>query len=207
MNRVGPRLFGFLLAGSAVLIAGCPKEETKVDETVTVLMETSKGDITIELNAGKAPITVKNFLSYVDDGFYDGTIFHRVIGTPYADRDFMIQGGGMEPGMLEKQPKPTIKNESYNGLLNKRGTIAMARTNDPDSASSQFYINVADNPPLDRSRTSPGYCVFGKVVDGMDVVDKIKTVRTTTKRRDRHEYENVPVEDVIIKSIRRVDKD
>ena len=122
MNRVGPRLFGFLLAGSAVLIAGCPKEETKVDETVTVLMETSKGDITIELNAGKAPITVKNFLSYVDDGFYDGTIFHRVIGTPYADRDFMIQGGGMEPGMLEKQPPARRQNTLHRTVLEGAGT-------------------------------------------------------------------------------------
>ena len=170
-----------------------------MDTTVVVVMETSMGDITIELNAAKAPITVKNFLGYVDDGFYDGTIFHRVMPT------FMIQGGGMEPGMKEKQTKPTIKNESFNALQNKRGTIAMARTSAPDSASSQFFINVTDNGFLDKAQAQDrvGYCVFGKVIDGMDIVDKIRVVRTTT----RGHHENVPVDDVIIKSIRRVEKE
>jgi peptidyl-prolyl cis-trans isomerase B (cyclophilin B) len=195
MNRVGARALALLLVVSSVLISGCPKEESKVDETVTVLMETSMGDVTIELNATKAPITVKNFLSYVDDGFYDGTLFHRVISN------FMIQGGGMEPGMQEKRTKPTIKNESFNGLLNKRGTVAMARTPAPDSASSQFFINVTDNSFLDKAQAKDrvGYCVFGKVIDGMEVVDKIRYVKTGAN--------DVPVEDVIIKSIRRVDKD
>ncbi|MFL5330990.1 MAG: peptidylprolyl isomerase [Gemmataceae bacterium] len=164
-----------------------------------VVMETSMGNIKIELFEDKAPITVKNFLSYVDDKFYDGTIFHRVIPN------FMIQGGGMEPGMKEKKTKATIKNESSNGLKNVRGSVAMARTPDPDSASSQFYINVKDNPGLDRGKAADGfgYCVFGKVTEGMDVVDKIKAVRTKAISQD---VQDVPVEDVIIKSVRREEK-
>src|SRR5947209_12496024 len=131
----------FLAALSGVL-AGCGAENA--DKNSVVVMETSKGTIKIELFADKSPITVKNFLSYVDDKFYDGTIFHRVIS------DFMIQGGGFESGMKEKKTKDPIKNESKNGLSNKRGTIAMARTRVPDSASSQFFINVQDNDRLDR---------------------------------------------------------
>src|SRR4051812_25502023 len=131
-----------------------------------VVMETSQGTIKIELEDDKAPITVKNFLGYVDEGFYDGTIFHRVISN------FMIQGGGFEPGMKQKTTKGTIKNESTNGLSNKRGTLAMARTSAPDSATAQFFINVTDNGGLDRSRSQDGvgYCVFGQVIEGMDVV-------------------------------------
>jgi peptidyl-prolyl cis-trans isomerase B (cyclophilin B) len=158
-----------------------------------VVMETSLGTIKIELDEEKAPITVKNFLSYVDDKFYDGTIFHRVISN------FMIQGGGFEPGMKEKRTKAAIKNESPNGLSNVRGTIAMARTNALDSATAQFYINVVDNS---RGLDRPRYCVFGKVIDGMDVVDKIKEVRTG----ERGGHEDVPIDDVIIKSVRRADK-
>jgi cyclophilin family peptidyl-prolyl cis-trans isomerase len=165
--------------------------------THTVLMSTSLGDMTIELDPTKAPTTVKNFLGYVDDGFYDGTIFHRVISN------FMIQGGGFEPGMKQKANKGPIKNESTNGLSNKRGTIAMARTNVPDSATSQFFINVKDNDFLDRAQAQDGvgYCVFGKVVDGQDVVDKIKAVKTGSKGG----HGDVPVQDVVINSVRRVE--
>ena len=163
-------------------------------ESNTVVLDTSLGTIKIELDAAKAPITVKNFLSYVDDKFYDGTIFHRVISN------FMIQGGGFEPGMRQKPTKGQIKNESSNGLKNARGTVAMARTNVPDSATSQFFINLKDNTFLNKaeSQDGVGYCVFGKVIDGMDVVDKIRAVRTTTKG----DHENVPVEDVTIKSVK-----
>jgi cyclophilin family peptidyl-prolyl cis-trans isomerase len=162
-----------------------------------VIMETSMGTLKIELFEDKAPITVKNFLGYVDDKFYDGTVFHRVIP------DFMVQGGGMQPGMKEKKTKGTIKNESANGLENSRGTLAMARTSAPDSASSQFFINVKDNGFLNRnqSRDGVGYCVFGKVIEGMDVVDKIRAVRTGSKGG----HDDVPVEDVTIKSAKRAD--
>ena len=157
-----------------------------------VEIETSLGKIKVELNAEKAPITVKNFLGYVDDKFYDGTVFHRVIPT------FMIQGGGFDQNGQEKRTKEPIKNESGNGLSNTRGAIAMARTNVLDSATSQFFINVADNSRLDPAK----YCVFGKVTDGMDVVDKIKAVKTAT----RGPHGDWPTDDVVIKSIRRVDK-
>lgn len=156
-----------------------------------VKLTTNFGDITLELNADKAPITVTNFLQYVEDGFYDGVIFHRVIN------DFMIQGGGFDIDMKQKSTKDEIKNEADNGLSNDKYTIAMARTSIPDSASSQFFINVADNSFLNHTaKTSSGwgYCVFGKVVEGMDVVDKIKAVKTTTKAGHR----DVPVDAVII---------
>ncbi len=159
----------------------------------TVVLETNHGAVEVELNEEKAPQTSKNFLSYVKKGFYDGTIFHRVIDG------FMIQGGGMTPDMKEKKTDSPIKNEAQNGLKNEKGTIAMARTSDPHSASSQFFINVSDNDFLNH--TSPttagwGYAVFGKVVKGMDVVNKIKSVKTTTKSG----HSNVPVDPVIIKS-------
>ncbi|HZV07414.1 MAG TPA: peptidylprolyl isomerase [Gemmataceae bacterium] len=156
-----------------------------------VVLETSLGSIKLELDDAKAPVTVANFLSYVDDGFYNGTVFHRVIPN------FMIQGGGFEPGLKQKKTKAAIKNEAPNGLSNERGSIAMARTSDLHSATAQFFINVVENGGLD-DRRSP-YCVFGKVVEGMDVVDKIKAV--STGRRGPHE--NVPVEDVVIVSARR----
>jgi cyclophilin family peptidyl-prolyl cis-trans isomerase len=161
----------------------------------TVLIETSQGPIKVELDGDKAPVTVANFLAYVDDQFYDDTIFHRVIP------DFMIQGGGFAPGLRQKTTKAAIKNESANGLTNKRGTLAMARTNVADSATAQFFINLKDNSFLDRANAQDkvGYCVFGKVIEGMDVVDKIKGV--PTGRRGQHE--NVPAQDVTIKSIRR----
>jgi len=171
-----------------------------------VVMETSQGTIKLELFEDKAPETVKNFLSYVDDKHYDGTIFHRVIGT------FMIQGGGYTADKKEKPSKPPIKNESANGVSNSRGTIAMARETAPDSATCEFYINVVDNPRLDRAKAkdSVGYCVFGKVIEGMDTVDKIKNVRTgegTLETKSGTDKTNtVPVEDVVIKSVRRVEK-
>jgi peptidyl-prolyl cis-trans isomerase B (cyclophilin B) len=155
-----------------------------------VVLETSLGSIELELDAEKAPATVANFLSYVEDKFFDGTIFHRVIPN------FMIQGGGFEPGLKQKKTKATIRNEAPNGLSNARGTIAMARTNDLHSATAQFFINVTDNTGLD-DRRSP-YCVFGKVVRGMDVVDKIKAVKTG--RRGSHD--DVPAQDVTIVSAR-----
>ncbi|MBA4066491.1 MAG: cyclophilin [Isosphaera sp.] len=159
-----------------------------------VVMETSLGTVKIELFEDKAPVTVKNFLGYVEDKHYDGLIFHRVI------KDFMVQGGGFEPGMKQKKTKDPIKNEADNGLTNQRGTIAMARTRVADSATSQFFINVVDNKMLDRANTADkvGYCVFGRVVEGMDVVDKIRAVKTGEKEG----FDDVPVEDVVIKSVR-----
>ncbi len=154
----------------------------------------SIGNIEVKLNAEKAPLSTENFLKYVDDKFYDGTIFHRVIPN------FMIQGGGMTPGMKEKTARPSIKNEAKNGLSNKRGAIAMARTNEVDSATSQFFIDVADRKDLDyTSDESYGYAVFGEVTKGMDVVDKIVAVERTTKGG----HQDVPVADVIIKSVKR----
>jgi peptidyl-prolyl cis-trans isomerase B (cyclophilin B) len=164
-----------------------------------VLMETSMGNIKIELYEDKAPITVKNFLQYVKDGHYDNTIFHRVIDG------FMIQGGGFEPGMKQKKTRDPIKNEASNMLSNLRGTIAMARTPEPDSATAQFFINVADNVGLDRAKAADGvgYAVFGRVIEGMDIVDKIKAVETT----NRAGHQNVPTKDVVIKSVRIVENE
>ncbi len=164
-----------------------------------VLMETSMGDLKIELFKEKSPITVRNFLSYVKEGFYDGLIFHRVIAS------FMIQGGGFDENMIQKKTKFAIKNEAANGLSNKRGTLAMARTNVVDSATSQFFINVVDNDFLDnRGKTADqfGYAVFGQVVEGMDVVDAIKGVKTGNKEG----HSDVPVEPVVIKSMRSLDE-
>lgn len=167
----------------------------KKTQNPVVIMETSMGTITIELFEDKAPISVKNFLQYVEDKHYDGTIFHRVIP------DFMVQGGGFVPGMKEKKTRDPIKNESSNGLANERGTLAMARTSVPDSATAQFFINVKDNDFLDRknARDKVGYAVFGRVTAGMDVVDKIRRVPTAEKGP----HEDVPREDVLIKSVKR----
>ena len=165
--------------------------------TPVVLMETSLGTVTIELWPDKAPITVKNFLRYTDEKFYDGTVFHRVIPN------FMIQGGGFTKDMTQKKPHAPIKNEARADVPNARGTLAMARTGVIDSATSQFFVNVVDNKFLNHRDNSPrgfGYCVFGKVVEGMDVVDKIRKVKTKTV----HRYENVPAEPVVILSIRKV---
>ena len=159
-----------------------------------VKLNTNKGTITLELDAAKAPETVANFMQYAKDGFYNGTIFHRVISG------FMIQGGGMEPGMKEKPTRDKVKNEAENGLKNDRGTIAMARTPDPHSASSQFFINLKDNDFLNFTSADAqgfGYCVFGKVVDGMDIVEAIEGVATGSNAG----HQDVPVEDVIIESV------
>jgi peptidyl-prolyl cis-trans isomerase B (cyclophilin B) len=159
-----------------------------------VKLSTNFGDITLELNADKAPITVANFLQYVESGFYDGVIFHRVIDG------FMIQSGGFDIDMKQKSTQDEIKNEADNGLGNDKYTIAMARTSIPDSASSQFFINVADNNFLNHTAPTSngwGYCVFGKVVEGMDVVDKIGRVATTSKAGHR----DVPAESVIIEKV------
>lgn len=156
-----------------------------------VILKTNFGDITLELNFDKAPKTAENFAQYVKEGFYDGTIFHRVINN------FMIQGGGFEPGMASKDTRDPIENEADNGLSNEIGSIAMARTMDPHSASAQFFINIKDNDFLNHTGKNTqgwGYCVFGKVTEGMDVVEKIKAVTTTTKAG----HQDVPVEDVII---------
>ena len=191
--------FRFLAIASFILSLSLHAEEAK--KNPVVVMETSKGTMEIELYADKAPETVKNFLSYVNDKFYDGTIFHRVMNN------FMIQGGGMTPDLKEKDTKKPIKNEADNGLKNDRGTIAMARTNDPDSAASQFFINVVDNDgvhsPTNLNHTGKnprgwGYCVFGKVISGMDVVDAIKKVKTGTSGF----YQDVPSETIEIKSAR-----
>lgn len=158
-----------------------------------VTLKTNHGDITLELFADKAPKTVENFLSYVKDGFYDGTIFHRVIDG------FMIQGGGMTPDMEQKTTKDPIENEANNGVANAAGTIAMARTNDPHSATAQFFINVKDNDFLNFSSESMngwGYCVFGRVTAGMDVVEKIKNVKTGNYGY----HQDVPVEAVVIEN-------
>ncbi len=203
------------VVASGVLAPSCSRNETNgsgekqtevrqvtdANESVTrpvVVIETSMGTVKAELWADKAPKTVANFLTYVDDKFYDGLIFHRVIPG------FMIQGGGFSPEMAEKPPRPPIKNEAAFGVLNNRGTLAMARTGDPHSATAQFYINLVHNGRLNfRSPDARGYgyCVFGRVTEGMDVVDRIAQVQTTTRSR----YENVPAEPVVIKSIRRAD--
>ena len=166
------------------------EQEEKAPNPV-VKMETTKGDIIIELNAEKAPITVANFLKYAKSGYYNDTIFHRVI------KDFMIQGGGFTPDMQQKKTKPPIKNEASNGLRNNRGTIAMARTNAPDSATSQFFINHKDNQFLNAGVGKAGYAVFGKVTAGLEVVDVIASVST----RAVGSHATVPVEPVVIKSV------
>jgi cyclophilin family peptidyl-prolyl cis-trans isomerase len=193
-RRVVKRYLLLALAAGGMMGTSCQA----ADKNPVVVIDTSLGTIKVELNEEKAPITVKNFLNYVDAKHYDNTIFHRVIP------DFMVQGGGFEGGMKEKPTKEAIKNESTNGLTNDRGTIAMARTSKPDSATAQFYINLKNNDFLNKAkaRDGVGYCVFGKVIEGMDVVDKIAAVETG----DKGDFQNVPNKDVVIKSIRKVEK-
>lgn len=182
-------VFALLLAGAAAVNAADAQQRPRV------LMSTSMGDIVLELRPDKAPKTVENFLQYVEDGFYEGTVFHRVIDG------FMIQGGGFTPDMNKKETRPPVMNEADNGLRNRVGTIAMARTNDPHSATAQFFINVANNANLDFREKRPrawGYAVFGRVVKGMDVVGDIKSVATTTKGP----YKNVPAEPIVIKEVK-----
>jgi cyclophilin family peptidyl-prolyl cis-trans isomerase len=196
---------GGLLA-AVLLVCGCSEhvDKTQPDAKKTVLernavdsqanvvkLQTSMGDIVIELDRKAAPVTTANFIEYAGSGFYDGTIFHRVI------RGFMIQGGGFTAKMVQKKTRDPIINEAKNGLSNKRGTIAMARSSNPNSATSQFFINHVDNTPLDYvNDKQPGYAVFGKVTEGMDVVDAIAAVKTTT----RNGMDDVPVEPVVIES-------
>ncbi len=178
-----------LLAGLCILPAHAASNHASKGKSKMVKLHTNKGIITLQLDAAKAPVTVKNFLDYVNAGFYSNTVFHRVIPN------FMIQGGGFEPGMQQKKTNAPIKNEAANGLKNDTYTIAMARTGDPHSATAQFFINVKDNGFLDYpGQDGWGYCVFGKVVEGMDVVDAIAKVKTG--RSGFHQ--DVPVEDVII---------
>ncbi|MDX1555058.1 MAG: peptidylprolyl isomerase [Xanthomonadales bacterium] len=166
-------------------------ENTQPSSNPRAVIHTSMGDITLELFAQEAPVTVENFIAYANDGFYNGTVFHRVISH------FMIQGGGLTADLKTKPTADPIVNESSNGISNGRGTVAMARTSDPDSATSQFFINVQDNPNLDNRPMAPGYTVFGKVVGGMEVVDEIRFVETTSNPP----YHDVPVEPVVIESV------
>ena len=185
-----------------VTAIGAPRARgaDEASETRTIRLSTTAGDITLELLPDKAPITVENFVAYVEAGYYDGTVFHRVIPN------FMIQGGGLDKDLNEKPgARPAIKNESANGLRNETGTVAMARTSAPDSATSQFFFNLTDNAFLDRTDAADGvgYAVFGKVVAGMDVVKKIESVSTSTKGMHR----DVPVEPVVITSAKLVGSD
>jgi len=196
MMRLLPVILTVALVLSAVVPASSQeKAQEKARESYPrVYVKTNVGGFTIELYPDKAPETVANFLNYVDKGYYGGTIFHRVI------KGFMIQGGGFTVDMTQKETAPPIKNEASNGLKNKKYTIAMARTNVVDSATSQFFINTADNSALDfreKTQTGFGYCVFGKVVEGTDVIDKIEMVQTTSKGS----YDDVPVKPVIIKAM------
>ena len=183
------RFFAMAAALTAVLLAA-PADGQAAEPTVK--LETSMGDIVVQLNSRKAPLSTANFLQYVKSGFYDGTIFHRVI------KGFMIQGGGLTQDMKEKSGHAPIKNEASNGLRNQRYTIAMARTSDPDSATSQFFINTVNNRFLDadKAQDGVGYAVFGEVIKGTDVVRKIEAVPTTTHGN----YQDVPVTPVVIKS-------
>jgi cyclophilin family peptidyl-prolyl cis-trans isomerase len=180
-----------------VLLFAFPTMNLGQEDNPKVLIKTTKGDITVELYPDKAPLSVKNFLSYVDEKFYDGTIFHRVM------KRFMIQAGGLSADLKEKPGKPPIKNEAANGLKNKRGTIALGRTSEVHSATCHFYINHVDNPGLDHRNNNPedfGYAVFGKVIKGMDVVDAIASAKTMIK----YDAANVPRETITIISIRRI---
>jgi len=196
------KFFAQFILMAAVLVCVFPggAKAQEGQKNLGVVMKTNMGTIEIELFSDRAPITVSNFLSYVAESFYDNTIFHRVI------EGFMIQGGGFTADMVRKPTKPPIRNEAANGLSNKRGTVAMARTNVIDSATSQFFINHKDNPVLDHKDNSPrgfGYCVFGRVIKGMDVVDKISGITTTTVNTVASgKMENVPARSVIIESVR-----
>lgn len=191
-------LFSFL--ATLAFIVSFPILSQAQESHPKVLIKTSKGDIVVELFPDKAPLTVRNFLSYVDEKFYDGTIFHRVI------KGFMIQAGGLSPELEEKPTKPFIRNEATNGLSNKKGTIAMGRMSEIHTISSHFYINHVDNPHLDHRDKTPGgygYPVFGEVIKGMDIVDAIANVKTMTKEG----MTDVPRETITILSIRQIEND
>jgi cyclophilin family peptidyl-prolyl cis-trans isomerase len=159
-----------------------------------IRFETTLGNFTVELYDDKAPTSAENFLKYVDEGFFDGTVFHRIVPG------FVIQGGGFTEDMTQKKNHPPIKNEADNGVKNTRGTLSMARTNDINSATSQFFVNLKDNDFLDHTRGNFGYAVFGKVTEGMDVIDKIAAVKTGRRRG----FEDVPLDPVVMTSVRRV---
>lgn len=184
----------FVLMGVVAAMTLGSAGPADAQDNPVVVLETSLGSMTVELFRDRAPITVDNFLGYVEDGFFEGTIFHRVIPN------FMIQGGGLTPTLVEKATRPAIRNEAANGLTNDRGTLAMARTPVVDSATAQFFINLVDNPFLNHSGTDPqsyGYAVFGRLTEGLDVLDGIGAVRT--QRQGPHQ--DVPVEPVVITSV------
>jgi len=180
-----------LLAGMPLRLSAAGKDQTPPNPVF--IITTSLGAVTVELDPAKAPVTVKNFIDYAEAGFYTGTVFHRVIPG------FMIQGGGLTAGMQPKPGRPPIKNEAANGLSNRRGTIAMARTSVVDSATSQFFINLSDNAALDHGARDYGYAVFGRVIAGMETVDAIARVKTGS----RAGHQNVPVEPVVITGVSR----
>lgn len=191
------RTHRFYYFSLAILLCFLGETAMSADESM-VRLQTNMGAIAIKLDRENAPATVANFLEYVRDGFYDATLFHRVIDG------FMVQGGGFGPGMRKKPTRPPIENEADNGLSNTAGTIAMARTADPHSATSQFYINVVDNPFLDfkaPTREGWGYCVFGEVVEGQEALDRIRQTPTTS----RGGHENVPIDDVVIEQVEIVE--
>ena len=203
MTNLLPRLLSCLLAATlSISMSAARAQSDDPVENPRVLMKTTDGDITVELFADKSPITVENFLRYVDDGHYDGTVFHRVISN------FMIQGGGFDTELKEKPTRDPIVNESKNKLHNTRGTLAMARTSDPDSAAAQFFINQRSNLRLDWSGGKDGYTVFGEVVDGMQVVDIISLTDTGSAQaqttRGPTIFQDVPVEPIVVLSVTRL---
>ena len=203
MTNLLPRLLSCLLAATlSISMSVAQAQSDDPVENPRVLMKTTDGDITIELFADKSPITVENFLRYVDDGHYDGTVFHRVISN------FMIQGGGFDAELKEKPTRAPIVNESKNKLHNTRGTLAMARTSDPDSAAAQFFINQRSNLRLDWSGGKDGYAVFGEVVDGMQVVDIISLTDTGSAQaqttRGPTIFQDVPVQPIVVLSVTRL---
>ena len=203
-SRGAPRIHvvarSIFLAVYIVLLQSCASTsvpEPEMDVPTYVLVKTSMGDFTLLLKGKEAPVTVKNFLAYVDSGSFDNTLFHRVIPN------FVVQGGGFDAEFRHRPTRPPIPNEAHNGLKNSRGTVAMARTHDPHSARSQFFVNLSDNHKLDHSSTTVegfGYCVFAEVTDGMDVVDSISKVHT----RIMNGHHDVPVKNILIISISRV---
>jgi peptidyl-prolyl cis-trans isomerase A (cyclophilin A) len=194
-NRVAAALLLVTVAACSKATGEKPQPAPEPEGNPMVQLETSVGAITVELDREHAPKSVENFLAYADAGFYDGTVFHRVIPG------FMIQGGGFDPEMQQKQTRPPIENEATNGLKNTKGTLAMARTSDPNSATAQFFINLVDNAFLDHGSRDYGYAVFGRVVEGMEIVEKIAAVPTG----QRGPHQNVPLEPVVIESVDRVD--
>ena len=200
MANLAPGLLSYLLATILSVSMSAARAESATNPRV--LMKTTDGDITIELFADQSPITVENFLRYADDGHYDGTVFHRVISN------FMIQGGGFDAGLKEKETRDPIVNESKNKLHNTRGTLAMARTNDPNSATAQFFINQRSNLRLDWAGGKDGYTVFGKVIDGMQVVDIISLTDTGSARaqttRGPTIFQDVPVQPIVVLSVTRL---